>query len=123
MQGPTGDNQALHDSPRCGARTRHGTSCMAPAVWSAKAGDYTRCRMHGGQSTGPTTADGLERCRRANWKHGRFSEEVRDFRREVRAFLREMRQEDNLLERVITQMERAGRLPQSSLDFHVPAMS
>ena len=29
-----------------------------------------RCRMHGGSSTGARTAEGLERCRLASWKHG-----------------------------------------------------
>ena len=38
-----------------------------------RTGKYTRCRMHGGASTGPRTEDGLERCRKAVWKHGRRS--------------------------------------------------
>ncbi|MEO1660389.1 MAG: HGGxSTG domain-containing protein [Pseudomonadota bacterium] len=33
----------MHQSPRCGAKTRQGYSCRAPAV-RGKA----RCRMHGG---------------------------------------------------------------------------
>ena len=33
------------------------------------------CRNHGGCSTGPRTPEGLERCRRANWKHGRYAQE------------------------------------------------
>jgi hypothetical protein len=61
--------------PRCGAKTRSGAPCRAPAMWSKKAGKYTRCRMHGGASTGPRTAEGLESCRKANWKHGRRSAE------------------------------------------------
>lgn len=32
-----------------------------------------RCRLHGGLSTGPRTAEGLERVRRAVTKHGRYS--------------------------------------------------
>ena len=35
-----------------------------------------RCKVHGGKSTGPRTAEGLERSRRANWKHGHFSREA-----------------------------------------------
>jgi hypothetical protein len=31
-----------------------------------------RCRMHGGASTGPRTAEGLARSRRARWKHGQY---------------------------------------------------
>jgi hypothetical protein len=71
-------------SPRCGARTRSGGTCRAPAMWSAAARQYTRCRMHGGASTGPRTAAGLERCRRANWKTGVQSAVSIGFRREVR---------------------------------------
>src|ERR1051325_10282117 len=57
-------------APRCGAQTRNGSKCQAPAMRSSKTGKYTRCRMHGGASTGPRTADGLERCRQARWKDG-----------------------------------------------------
>ncbi|MFI5108135.1 MAG: HGGxSTG domain-containing protein [Terriglobales bacterium] len=37
-------------APRCGARTRKGTPCGAPAMRNKQ-----RCRMHGGASTGPRT--------------------------------------------------------------------
>ena len=37
-----------------------------------------RCRMHGGASTGPRTAEGLARLRRARWKHGLYSAEALD---------------------------------------------
>ena len=47
-------------APRCGAKTRRGTPCNAPAMRSTKMGNYTRCRLHGGASTGPRTAAGLE---------------------------------------------------------------
>src|SRR5215472_10479761 len=50
--------------PRCGAKTRRGTPCQASAIWSAKSKRYTRCKNHGGCSTGPRTAEGIERCRR-----------------------------------------------------------
>ena len=43
------------DRPRCGAKTRRGTRCRAPAVWD-RAKDQARngcCRLHGGLSTGP----------------------------------------------------------------------
>lgn len=33
----------MQTSPRCGAKTRMGTQCMAPAVTGKR-----RCRMHGG---------------------------------------------------------------------------
>ena len=43
------------DRPRCGAKTRRGTRCRAPAVWD-RGKDQARngrCRLHGGLSTGP----------------------------------------------------------------------
>jgi hypothetical protein len=60
---------------RCGARTRAGGCCRQPAMRNG------RCRMHGGLSTGPRTAGGLERSRRARWKHGFCSAEIRTLRR------------------------------------------
>jgi hypothetical protein len=34
-----------------------------------------RCKVHGVKSTGPRTPEGLERIRRANWRHGYYSRE------------------------------------------------
>lgn len=59
-----GDPQA---AARCGAKTRRGAGCQAPAMPNG------RCRMHGGLSTGPKTAEGKDRIRRAVTKHGRYS--------------------------------------------------
>ena len=53
--------------PRCGAKTGGGTPCQAPAIWSI------RCKNHSGMSTGPKTAQGLERIRRAVTKHRHYS--------------------------------------------------
>ena len=47
-------------APRCGARTRAGCPCRAPALHGKR-----RCRMHGGRSTGPRTPEGLARLRTA----------------------------------------------------------
>lgn len=66
---PSGD---FRTAIRCGAKTRRGTACLGPAMKNG------RCRMHGGLSTGPRTAAGLERSRRANWKHGAYSRETRE---------------------------------------------
>ena len=52
-------------APRCGARNRRHLPCRAPAMRGRK-----RCRMHGGKSTGPRTAEGLERIRQAHLTHG-----------------------------------------------------
>src|SRR5215472_2414507 len=59
-------------TPRCGARSkRTGKPCQGAAMPNG------RCKVHGGKSTGPRTPEGLERSRRANWKHGHFSREAK----------------------------------------------
>ena len=62
-------------SPRCGARTRLGPPCRAPAMANG------RCRMHGGASTGPRTADGVERIRVARIRTGLHTASMREVRR------------------------------------------
>ena len=57
--------------PRCGARTRKHQPCKSPAMPNG------RCRMHGGASTGPRTAEGLARVAAARTKHGGRSAEMR----------------------------------------------
>ena len=51
-----GWNAPKRDRPRCGAKTRAGGSCNAPAVPGKE-----RCRTHGGLSTGPRTKAGKRR--------------------------------------------------------------
>ena len=34
-------------APRCGAKTKNGGQCQAPAMRSGKTGECTSCRMHG----------------------------------------------------------------------------
>ena len=51
-----------------------------------------RCRLHGGKSTGPRTAEGLERCRMANWKHGFYSRQALTERRRIRELLADTEQ-------------------------------
>ena len=70
-------------APRCGAKTRRGTSCRCPAMANG------RCRLHGGLSTGPKTAEGIERIRRAVTKHGRYCAAAKTERKRYRALLRE----------------------------------
>lgn len=69
------------NAPRCGAKTRKNTPCRAPAMANG------RCRMHGGKSTGPRTPEGLERSRKARYKHGYYSAEQTAMRREMRQLL------------------------------------
>lgn len=84
---------AANTVPRCGARRRcNGQPCRAPAMANG------RCHKHGGASTGPRTAEGLERCRRARWKHGGRAAEVREAARargEARRLIAALRAYDN----------------------------
>ncbi|MGY2808683.1 HGGxSTG domain-containing protein [Bradyrhizobium sp. USDA 4506] len=68
-------------SRRCGARTRCGGSCRAPAVHGK-----TRCRMHGGAK-----GSGAPRANRNARKHGRFTREAIAERRQIRALLGDAR--------------------------------
>ena len=74
------------NAPRCGAKTRSGTPCKAPAMANG------RCRMHGGKSTGPRTPEGLERSKKANLKHGLYSAESIAQRRYMSQLLRDSRE-------------------------------
>ncbi|MXP65632.1 hypothetical protein E0493_19980 [Roseomonas sp. M0104] len=73
--------QGAHAAARCGARTRSGRPCASPAMANG------RCRMHGGTSTGPRTAEGLARIRTARTTHGGRSAEMRSLRRHLRELL------------------------------------
>ena len=48
--------------------------------------------MHGGASTGPRTAEGLERSRRARWKHGLYSAAALAEQKRVRELLAQSRE-------------------------------
>src|SRR5262249_56673345 len=74
---PPGD---FMKAPRCGAKTRRGTTCLCPAIRGRR-----RCKLHGGMSTGPKTQAGIERIRRANTKHGFYSKQARRGHAAVRA--------------------------------------
>ena len=74
------------NAPRCGAKTRRGTPCKAPAMANG------RCRLHGGKSTGPQTHEGLERSKKANYKHGFYSAEMIEERRYIQRLLRGSRE-------------------------------
>lgn len=64
------------ERPTCGARCRSGNPCLASAVWEAERDEPRngRCRLHGGLSTGPRTAEGRARlaeyARRRAWAKG-----------------------------------------------------
>jgi hypothetical protein len=80
---PPGD---FSTAPRCGAKNRRGTPCQCPAMRNG------RCRLHGGLSTGPKTAAGIERIRRAVTKHGRYSKRAIAEREQYWKLLRQCRE-------------------------------
>lgn len=57
------DTAPMLGSPRCGARTRAGTPCRAPAV-----NGKTRCRMHGGAN-----GSGAPKGNQNALKHGTYA--------------------------------------------------
>ena len=69
----------MHAAPRCGAKTRRQTACMAPAI-----SGHRRCRMHGGKGSGapPGNTNAL--------KHGEYSKESVTLRGEARLLLRQI---------------------------------
>ena len=62
------------NSPRCGAQTRQGTPCRAPAV----AGKL-RCRMHGGAA-----GSGAPKGNSNALKHGLYTADAKEMRRHIR---------------------------------------
>ena len=67
----------MRESPRCGAKTRNGKPCQAPAVSGKQ-----RCRMHGG-AKGSGAPEGNQNA----LKHGGYTREAREFRKHVRELL------------------------------------
>lgn len=72
----------MRASPRCGAKTRKGTPCQAPAV-----AGKTRCRMHGG-----AVGSGAPKGNQNALKHGMYTRENLELRKHIRTLLREGKQ-------------------------------
>ena len=68
----------MHRSRRCGARTRRGSRCQAPAMPNG------RCRLHGGLSPGAPKGNTNA------FKHGRYTADAIANRREIAALVRTM---------------------------------
>lgn len=68
-------------SPRCGAKTRSGTSCRAPVVAGKK-----RCRMHGG-----APGSGAPKGNQNALKSGLYTKEAIEERRQLRNLMRDAR--------------------------------
>jgi hypothetical protein len=76
------NTREMRASPRCGAKTRKGTPCEAPAV-SGKA----RCRMHGGAK-----GSGAPKGNKNALKTGAHTAEMKAFREEMREIVLESRE-------------------------------
>lgn len=70
---------AMHLSRRCGAKTRKGTPCKAPAMANG------RCRMHGG------TSPGAPKGNKNALKHGLYTREAILKRKKLNALLKASR--------------------------------
>ena len=68
---------------KCLALTRYGTACQKPPIKGK-----TRCRLHGGKSSGPLTAEGKAGIAAAHYKHGRRSKKFVEARAKIWAELR-----------------------------------
>ena len=77
--------EAARNAPRCGAMTRRGTLCQAPAMANG------RCRMHGGKSPGAPLGN------QNALKHGRYTTEAKAERQVLRELLKNCKE---ILERV-----------------------
>lgn len=86
---PTGD---FMKAPRCGAKTRKGGPCKAPAMKNG------RCRLHGGKSTGPKTPEGIERIRAAHLKHGEYTKKAIEERKAFNSLFRQLKRTRNEIE-------------------------
>jgi hypothetical protein len=71
----------MRSSLRCGAKTRSGKPCMAPAVSGKR-----RCRMHGG-----APGSGAPRGNKNALKNGLYTREAIQQRRQVQSLLRQSR--------------------------------
>jgi hypothetical protein len=85
---PAPEPEQLYQAPRCGAKTRSGRPCRAPAVNRS-----SRCRMHGGApgSGGPKGS------RNGSYERGLYTVEAIAYRRWLRQQIREVRALTNRL--------------------------
>ena len=78
---------------RCGAKTRAGGICPKPAYK-----DSGRCHNHGGASTGAKTKEGRQRLSEAHLKHGHYTKDKKQARKEGAAIERKLRARRKLIE-------------------------
>jgi hypothetical protein len=92
---------------QCNAKSkRTGNQCRAPA-----ARGKTKCRFHGGASTGPKTEQGRQRCADAKTNHGRETRKARIERAEAMRRLRYLEELGHSL-KIMKGSRTPGRKPQ-----------
>jgi glucans biosynthesis protein len=72
---------SMRAAPRCLARTRRSSLCQCPAIKGKK-----RCQRHGGKSVA------LKGEANGAWKHGGWTVEAIELRREASRLLKEVRE-------------------------------
>ena len=82
------NDTAQNNIKLCLAKTRSGAPCQNHPI-----AGRTRCRLHGGLSTGPKTPEGKAACVAAHWKHGRRSKAYVKARKQVWTELRRVEKE------------------------------
>ena len=80
MDGHSRNIEPMNKAPRCGAGTRAGTACQAPAI-SGK----TSCRMHGGKGSGAPAGN------HNAWRHGAYTKDMIEREERVRDLSRWLR--------------------------------
>ena len=73
------DVERLNAAPRCGAKTRRGSPCRAPA-----ANGKGRCRMHGGAK-----GSGAPKGNQNAFKHGAYSKDSIELMKQIKAMMLE----------------------------------
>ena len=78
-------------APRCGAKTRQGNPCRRAAERNPWTNKLSRCRLHGGLSSGPKTPQGKARIAAAAFRHGRFTTTAKQARVDLQKKLNALR--------------------------------
>lgn len=70
--------------PKCGAKKKNGPgTCGRTAGWGTKHVGSGRCKLHGGSSTGPKTAEGKRKTAENAIKHGAYSDKILNDREQL----------------------------------------